>query len=64
MIPAKKVDWISSKEAAALIGKSNEWMTRIGRRHKKGPPWYEIGGQFLYDRDEVMVWLQAHRRGG
>lgn len=64
MLSATKTDWISSKEAAELIGKTKEWMSRVGRGEGKGPPWYVIGGRFQYDREEVLAWRAAQRRGG
>jgi predicted DNA-binding transcriptional regulator AlpA len=54
-------DWITHKQAAALLGISSrrlyEWRS-LGLEH---PPSYHINHQHRFRRSEVLAWLAAHR---
>ena len=55
-------DWLPEKVAAQFIGKTLAWMraTRAAAPHRV-PPWYRIGGQVKYKRDELVEWIEGRR---
>jgi predicted DNA-binding transcriptional regulator AlpA len=62
---ADRPDFVSPKEAAAMIGKTWKWLAEMRSRKadKKGlaPPFYKIGGRILYVRSEVRAWRERQR---
>jgi len=54
-------DFIPQKTAAKMIGKSVQWLILRRKSEKDGPPWYKIGGRFMYKREEVSSWLESCR---
>lgn len=50
-------DLLLTHEAAALVRRSPETLTRW-RRHRSGPPFVRIQGRPLYSRALLMKWLQ------
>lgn len=57
-----KIDFLSPKQVANLIGKTENWLCMYGRGRRQGPPWYAIGGRIQYDPEDVTQWLKARRR--
>jgi predicted DNA-binding transcriptional regulator AlpA len=51
---------LSPKEAAAIIGKSPQWLyLRRKLRDGIGPPFRKIGGRIIYVRDELQRWFDS-----
>ena len=53
-------DFLTTEDAACLIGKSADWLqrTRKPARKGEGPPWYRVGGRVFYARADVLEWLE------
>jgi Helix-turn-helix domain len=59
----REQDFLTPRDAANVIGKSVYWLKRARRGEKgTGPPYYKIGGRFLYARADVLEWLEAQFR--
>lgn len=58
----KKHEWLTSAEAAKLIGIEDVTL-RNWRSAKKpnSPPYYKPGGTIRYDRTELQEWIEAQR---
>jgi predicted DNA-binding transcriptional regulator AlpA len=56
-------EFITAKEVADRIGRSIDWVHRVRHKPGEGPPYYLIGGRYLYRPAEIMAWLRS-RRGG
>jgi hypothetical protein len=54
---------LSPKQAASVIGKSEQWLylARKKRNGQSGPPWYLIGGRILYLKSELTSWFRRQR---
>lgn len=66
---ARKREWITSTEAAELLGITRSHLHKI-REKNGGPPFYafpaiepKAGGRrsVRYDRQEVLDWIESHR---
>lgn len=59
----------SSKEAAEYLGIAESTLRQgrmDGRRENRilPPPYIKCGKKIIYLRDDLDLWLEAHRRGG
>lgn len=52
---------ITTKEAAAYIGKSASWLNK-SRMSGSGPVYMKIGGSVRYSVDDLDAWLTGKRR--
>jgi hypothetical protein len=61
VVAKRERDFLTPRDAADLIGKSPDWMKRArkGQNNSGGPPWYRIGGRIVYDRADVLEWLES-----
>lgn len=53
--------YLSTKEAAAEYGLTEEYLRRASRR-VGGPPSIKIKGLLRFDRAEMDAWIDAQRR--
>lgn len=55
-------DWLTTKEAATLLGVQEQTL-RLRRQEKwkgePGPPWHRVMGRILYKRGEVQAYIDA-----
>jgi DNA-binding transcriptional MerR regulator len=51
---------LDTAELAKYLNRS-ESVIRYWRENGKGPPYYRVVGQYMYQRDEVDAWLQTNR---
>jgi hypothetical protein len=56
-------EFISAKEVAERIGRTVDWVHRVRSRPGVGPPFYLMGGRYLYRPPEIMSWLRGCRGG-
>lgn len=52
---------LTAKQAAGLLGVSLDWLSRHRAFDKyagDGPTWYKVGKKVLYDRNDVLVYLE------
>lgn len=54
-------EFLNSKQTAALLQRSLDWLHRARRKPGKGPPYYRIGGGIMYREQEIMAWLRSVR---
>lgn len=54
---------LKTAQAAEVLGRTARCLQHW-REKQFGPPWYEIGGAFVYDKAELEAWLAAQRREG
>jgi len=56
-------DFITTKEAAKLLRRSEWWLKNL-RMVGGGPPYYKIGRGVLYRQSELIGWVQLLRVRG
>ena len=54
----RNLDLLTERELAPIIKRSTATLTRW-RRTRCGPPWIQVNGRVLYDRNAVEAWLRA-----
>lgn len=54
-------DWVSTKEAAALMGVSISWLCKARRGDWPGPPYVQFNKYVQYDREEIHRFIEMHR---
>jgi hypothetical protein len=59
----KPDSYLGSKEAAARIGQTPQWLMRARQTPGKGPPGYKIGKKYLYRPEELAEWMERRRVG-
>ncbi len=52
-------NWLSSKEAAALMGVSEAWLTLARDGKFPGPPFTRYNSRFQYREDYVLAFIDA-----
>lgn len=53
--------WLSTKEAAALIGRSVAWLSRARAGKHPGPVFYQNNNRFLYAEQDVVKFIESRR---
>ena len=51
---------MDTAELAVYLNRSDH-VIRYWRENGKGPPYYKVVGQYMYQRDEVDAWLDKNR---
>jgi len=59
--PEKEKRFLSPTDAAIFLSLSKPSLDRLVSR--KEIPSYKIGGRRLFDREELVEWVKAHRDG-
>lgn len=52
--------YATPREAAETLNRSIVTLERW-RRLRMGPPFYRVAGRILYDRAEILAWVESHR---
>ena len=60
-MPVEVEGFLRIKEAAGLLGKSR-WTLNLWRVHRRGPPWYKIGGTIYYKKADILGWIEEQRQ--
>jgi hypothetical protein len=53
--------YATAAEAGKILNRSVVSLERW-RRLRIGPPYYRVAGRILYDRNEVVAWVEAQRQ--
>jgi hypothetical protein len=54
-------NWITAKQAAALMGVTKDWLWKARDGQHAGPPYYRPNFRVLYREDEVLQFIELHR---